>query len=205
MNTTTRSKPPKPPTKSWFPIDRRPHERALHQQMQGLRHVVDEVRQNATRGRRLSVLDAACAEGLIGLELIKAGAAKVHGVELLAERVRDAQRLAGDLPAVYEVGDLTRWQPRDRSDIVLALSILHKLPDPVATAERLARACDRMLVVRLPPAPEGREGGCIYDRRSGLRHIDLRPPLAALGFNLEEETSGYLDEWIGFWRRKWAT
>jgi trans-aconitate methyltransferase len=195
----------KPPKKTWFPVGRGPHERELRHQLQGLRHVIDEVSVARKRGKQLTVLDAACAEGLIGLELLKAGACALHGVELVPERVRDANRLRGDLPATFERGDLMRWEPARSYDVVLALSILHKLPDPLAVARRLGLACSRMMVVRLPPPKEGDEGGVIRDIRSGLKPFDLRPTLAECHLNLEEETTGYLGEWIGFWRKKWPT
>lgn len=202
MSTTTHFKPP---TKTWFDIGRGASERSKHSQMQGLRHVFDEVRTARQRGQQLSVLDAACAEGVIGLELLKAGAVALHGFELVPERVRDANRLRGDLPATFEVGDINTWHPQRSYDVVLALSILHKLPDPTTVACGLANACNRMLVIRLPPPAEGDEGGVIRDRRSNFVPHDLRAALAPLGFNLEEETSGYLKEWIGFWRKKWPT
>ncbi len=193
----------KPPTRTWFPVGRGPHERSLYHQMKGLTHVITEVGTAAKRGLRLSVLDAACAEGLIGLELLKAGADSLHGVELVPERVQDANRLRGDLPATFEAGDLTVWEPQRSYDVVLALSVLHKLPDPAAVALRLGRACARMLVVRLPPPAPGDDGGVIRDRRSGFRPCDLRAVLAECRLNLEEETRGYLGEWIGFWRKQW--
>ncbi|MBX3603206.1 MAG: class I SAM-dependent methyltransferase [Rubrivivax sp.] len=198
MSTATTIKPPK----TWFPVGSWKYERELRHQMQGLRHVLDEVRTARLRGLSLSVLDAACAEGLIGLELLKAGAGSLHGVELLPQRVADARRLAAGLPCTFEAGDLTTWRPERPFDVVLALSILHKLPDPGRVAYGLAKACDRMLVVRLPPPPEGYEGGVIVDRRSGFRPLDLREFFAPLRFNLEEETTGYLGEWIGFWRKR---
>lgn len=201
MNTATI----KPPKKTWFPVGRGEHERELRHQLQGLRHVIDDVATAKRRGQRLTVLDAACAEGLIGLELLKAGACALHGVELVPERVRDANRLRGEQPATFEQGDLTTWAPKRSYDVVLALSILHKLPDPLTVACGLANACDRMLVIRLPPPAAGDEGGVIRDRRSGMRPFDLRAALAPLRFNLEEEATGYLGEWIGFWRKKWPT
>jgi hypothetical protein len=193
------------PQRTWFPVDRGRHSRTLHQQLQGLRHVFDEVVSAKKRGRSLAVLDAACAEGLIGLELLKVGAWALHGVELVPSRVADARRLAGSALATFEVGDLNRWQAPDEFDIVLALSVLHKLPDPGAVARRLAAACSRMLVVRLPPPQQGREGWVIVDERSGGVACDLRAVLAEFDLNLEEEAHGYGSEWIGFWRKKWPT
>lgn len=201
MNTATLKRP----TKTWFPVGRGAHERLLKEQMQGLRHVVDEVSTCGKRGLRVTVLDAACAEGLIGLELLKAGACALHGVELVRERVEDANRLRGDLPASFTRADLNTWAPTRQYDVVLALSILHKLPRPLDVARRLGMACDRMMVIRLPPPADGDEGGVIRDRRSGMQPFDLRPVLAECRLNLEEEATGYLGEWIGFWRKKWPT
>lgn len=190
-------------TKSWFPVGRAAgNERTLPQQMIGLRPLVDEFRTSAKRGRPLSVLDVGCAEGLIGMEMMKAGASRLHGVELVPERVRDAQRMAiGDKRCTFEVGDLGAYQPTGLYDVVMALSILHKLPDPSAALRRLVEdVCDRMVVIRLPPG----NGPVVIDRRSGNHRHDLGAVLDSLGFNLEEETEGHLGEWIGYWRaKKW--
>jgi 2-polyprenyl-3-methyl-5-hydroxy-6-metoxy-1,4-benzoquinol methylase len=198
MSTTTTKKH----ARSWFPTGRAAgHERTLVQQMIGLRPLVDEFRTCAKRGRPLSVLDAGCAEGLIGMEMLKAGASRLHGVELVPERVRDAQRLAiGDKRCTFEVGDLSTYQPTGLYDVVMALSILHKLPDPSAALRRLVEdVCDRLVVLRLPPG-----GPVVVDRRSNNVPHDLDAVLRSLGFNLEEETEGHLGEWIGYWRaKKW--
>jgi 2-polyprenyl-3-methyl-5-hydroxy-6-metoxy-1,4-benzoquinol methylase len=188
--------------KTWFPVRQgKAHERTLAQQMVGLRPLVDEFRMCARRGRPLSVLDVGCAEGLIGMEMLKAGASRLHGVELVPERVRDAKRIAANDPrCTFDVEDAGIYKPSGTYDVVMALSILHKLPDPSAALRRLVEnVCDRMVVIRLPPG-----GPVVSDRRSGFYEHDLGAVLSSLGFNLEEETEGHLGEWIGFWRaKKW--
>lgn len=187
---------PNPP-KSWFKLDDRPHERMLTDQMRGLRPLLDEVRNARARGRPLTILDVGCAEGLIGMELAKAGAAEVHGVEIVAQRVKDANRLRGSLPCSYELGDASRYQPRKAYDVVLCLSILHKLPNPTDALLRLVgTVADKLVVIRLPPG----RGPVIIDPRSNNVPHDLGAVLAKLRFNLETETEGHLGEWIGTWR-----
>lgn len=196
-----RPAPPTKPTKTWFQVGRGDHERTITQQMTGLRPLLDEIRTAKQRGNPLSVLDVACAEGLIGMEFAKAGAEHVHGFELVPERIDDAKRLSKDLPCTWEVADVNLWQPNERTfDVLACLSILHKLPDPSATLRRLAgSSCERMVVIRLPPQMIG---GLVIDKRSGNQPHDLDKVLRSLRFNLEEETEGPLGEWTGYWRLK---
>lgn len=187
----------KPPIKSWFPMGRGEHERTLQQQLKGLRPVLDEFERARLRGAPLTALDIGCAEGLIGMECAKAGAAYVHGVELVPERVRDALRLRGSLPCAYEIGNVATYQPTKPYDVLLALSILQKLPNPSATLYRLVHSfCRRLVVIRLPPG----RGPLIVDPRSNNVPHDLDATLRQLGFRLEQETEGHLSEWIGIWR-----
>lgn len=191
------------PSKTWFPVGRGEHERTLTDQMRGLRPVVDEFRAARAKGRPLTCLDVGCAEGLIGIEMAKAGAKHVHGVELVPERVRDALRLRGSLPCTFDVGDVATYRPTASYDVILALSILHKLPDPSAALRRLVgTTCDRMVVLRLPPkdSSRNRPPWVVVDPRSGNVPHDLNLALEGLRFTLAEETEGHLGEWIGFWR-----
>src|SRR5690349_21167118 len=96
-----------------------------------------------------SILDLGCAEGLISLEMVKAGAALVHGVELEAKRVETARSLFAAHPqakSMFIAHDLNRfpelflthtadseWKDstlRNRYDIVLCLAIAMKLAQP---------------------------------------------------------------------------
>lgn len=199
MPTPTKTRPSTKPTKTWFAVGKGDHERTLTQQMTGLRPLLDEIRTAKTRARPLTVLDVACAEGLIAMELAKAGAIHVHGFELVPERVKDANRLRGSLPCSFEVADVNAYQPRQAFDVIACLSILHKLPDPSTVLHRLVgTVCDRMVVIRLPPGM----GPVIVDPRSDNKPHDLDKVLRGLRFNLEQETEGHLGEWIGYWRAK---
>jgi hypothetical protein len=195
--TAIQARAPKPPTKSWFDMKKgAAFERTLVDQMRGLRPVVDEFRQSAGKGRPLSCLDVGCAEGLIGIEMAKAGASAVLGIELVEQRVKDAMRLRGDLPCTFEVGNVAAYQPKRPYDVLLALSILHKLPNPSGTLYRLVHSfCRRMVVIRLPPG-----GPVVIDPRSNNEPHDLDAVLSDLGFNLEHEAEGSLREYIGIWR-----
>ena len=186
------------PTKTWFPMGKGDHERTLQQQMTGLRPLLDELRMSKQRGRPLTVLDVACAEGLIGMEFAKAGADWVHGFELVAERITDARRLSVGMPCSWEVADVNTYAPVRTFDVVACLSILHKLPDPSSTLRRLVGSCcERLVVIRLPPG-----GPVVIDPRSGNYPHDLDKVLRGLRFNLEQETEGPLGEWTGYWRLK---
>jgi hypothetical protein len=187
------------PTKTWFPVGRGEHERSLVDQMRGLRPVVDEFRMCRSKGRPLTALDVGCAEGLIAMEMAKAGAIHVHGVEVVAQRVADANRLRGSLPCSFDVGNVSTYSPARPYDVLLALAILHKLQDPSATLYRLVHNfCQRLVVIKLPPG----RGPLVLDPRSNNVPHDLDAVLMDLGFVLEQQTEGVRDEWIGFWRAK---
>jgi len=99
--------------KGWFSTPGRPGDRTLDQQLNGRLFM-------EARGK--TVLDVGCAEGLISIELAKAGAIAVHGVEIVPEHVKVANKLRGDLPITFEVGDANVWQPKRNYDIVIALA-----------------------------------------------------------------------------------
>jgi hypothetical protein len=183
--------------RSWFPVGKGEHERTLVDQMRGMRPVVDEFRAAKLRGRPLSGLDVGCAEGLISMEMAKAGASHMHGVEIVPDRVADASRMRGSLPCSFEAANIVTYTPAKPYDVLLALSILHKLPDPSATLYRLVHNyCQRLVVLKLPPL----RGPLVIDPRSENVPHDLDAVLQDLGFHLEHQALGHRDEWIGVWR-----
>lgn len=185
--------------KAWFDVGRGESERKLVDQMKGLRPVVDEFRAARQKGSPLTGLDVGCAEGLIAMEMAKAGAAAMHGIEVVPERVADANRLRASLPCSFEVANVCTYTPRRPYDVLLALAILHKLPDPSATLYRLVHNfCQRLVVIKLPPS----RGPLVIDPRSNNEPHDLDAVLDDLGFNLENTTTGTRDEWIGMWRAR---
>jgi hypothetical protein len=185
---------------SWFQTAKGgDYQRTLVDQMRGLRPVLDEFRASKAKGKPLTALDVGCAEGLIAMECAKAGAAHVHGIELVPQRVADGNRLRGSLPCTFELGNVATYSPARPYDVLLALSILHKLPDPSAALYRLVHNfCQRLVVIRLPPG----RGPLVVDPRSNNVPHDLDAVLGDLGFNLEHEVEGHLSEWIGVWRAK---
>lgn len=171
---------------AWFGGDR-----TVEQQLMGL----DWLWANC-KGR--TVLDAGCAEGVITVKCAQAGAIAVHGIELVPDRVKWANKLRGDLPATFEVGDMETWRPRRQYGIVLALAILHKLKDPGACAAALANAARHAIMVRLPPvgAPT------IIDRRSGFVPHRIGEVIEACGLTLVNQSNdGPYGEWVGLWTR----
>jgi hypothetical protein len=185
--------------KAWFNVGRGESERTLVDQMKGLRPVVDEFRASKARGKPLTCLDVGCAEGLIGMEMAKAGAIHVQGIEVVPERVADGNRLRGSLPCSFEVANVCTYTPKRPYDVLLALAILHKLPDPSATLYRLVHNfCQRIVVIKLPPG----RAPLVIDPRSGNEPHDLDAVLDDLGFNLENVTTGTREEWIGMWRAR---
>lgn len=183
-----------PPGKGWFEIDGRQRgDRTLAEQMQGLEPLLAEA-----PGR--SVLDLGCAEGLIALEMLKAGAALAHGAEAVPTRVAAACDLCAGWPAVFFVAELETFAaaPPDwllpAYDTVLLLSIAHKFQDPEAFIRAAARLAAETVAIRLP-AP------VLIDPRSGRRPVDVPAVLAAEGFTLWHEGPGPRGEWAGLFRR----
>jgi len=145
-----------------------------------------------------TVLDVGCAEGLIDFELIKAGAVATHGVEIRPQAVTDALNLRGPLACAFEVGDADTWKPVRPYDIVIMLALLHKLKDPSAACARYAECAKEMIVLRLPPRGDN---PAVVDGRSGNKKHDIGRVLRQAGFHQHHVTTGYLGEWVGYYKR----
>jgi hypothetical protein len=205
--------------KGWFNIPGvQQGKRNLDRQIAGL-----EIIRDACVGK--SVLDLGCAEGAISLELAKAGARLVHGVELEAQRLQVAEALFGkQCPGVsrqFIEWDLSRFdelfldatadsrppQPvlRTRYDVVLCLAIAQKLPNPGRFLRLAATLCSDLFAVRLPfPV--------IDDPRSFNLPVDVKR-MVADEFDLIQETEGYPHDvtrsyqpgdeaWLAIFRRR---
>ena len=183
-----------PPGRGWFAIaGSQAGERTLEQQLRGPDILLPEA-----PGR--SVLDLACAEALIGLEFLKAGAVLLHGVERVESRLVRARELTKGRSAAFFAADLERFASAPpvgllpAYDIVLVLSIAHKLKDPVAFIEAAAQRAGEAIAIRLPEP-------VISDRRSRFQKVDVPALMGRLGFTPIALRRGHLDEWCGAWRR----
>ena len=175
----------------WFNTRNRPGDRTLQQQLMGLDPLFAEC-----KGK--TILDVGAAEGLISIELAKAGAASVRAIEIVPGHVAVGKKLKGNLPVKLTVGDANTWVPGHSYDIVIALALLHKLRDPSAACGRFAAHCNGLMVLRLPPL----HAPTIIDERSGNVPHDIGKVMAACGFVLEREArDGPFEEWIGWFRR----
>jgi trans-aconitate methyltransferase len=179
------------PIRPWFKFDGREGDRTLDQQMLGLGLLMRSVK-NAT------VLDVGCAEGLITIEMAKVGATALHGIEIRPQAVTDANALRGDLPITFEQGDMNSWLPQRNYDVVVMLAILHKLKDPLTVLDKLLYRCRDLAVLRLPPRSDN---PVVHDARSGSKRINLKSAFTSNGFTQIHWTPGYLDEWVGYYRR----
>ena len=177
--------------KGWFVTEGRDGDRTLEQQMIGLEQLFREV-----HGK--TVLDAGAAEGLISIELAKAGAIQCVGLEIVAGHVEVGQALIGELPVTLHVANLNHYDVSQHgsADMVLALAVLHKLKDPSAVCAALARQCNDLFVIRLPPS-----GAVIVDDRSNRVPHDIGAVMEASGFTMESMTTGPFDEWLAYFRK----
>jgi 2-polyprenyl-3-methyl-5-hydroxy-6-metoxy-1,4-benzoquinol methylase len=172
-----------------------------------------------------AVLDLGCAEGAISLEMAKAGARLVHGVEVMGSRVSAAEALfqerCPDVEHLFFEWDLNRFEDLflnasfdsapdgryllTRYDIVLCLAIAQKLSNPGRFLRLASTLCSRLMAVRLP-AP------VLDDKRSMHIPVDVARMLGS-EFDLIQETEGYPRDlarpyqagdraWLGIFRRK---
>ena len=190
----------------------------LKRQMAGL----DVVRRECAGA---TILDLGCAEAFLSLQLAKAGAQLVHGVELEGSRVQAAKRIfdqqCPNVSRHFIEWDLSRFDQLflettpdsrpggvsllTRYDIVLCLAIAQKLPNPGRFLRLASTLCSDLLAVRLPfPV--------IDDERSSNIPVDVRR-MVADEFDLIQETEGYPRDlarpyqagdlaWLGIFRRK---
>lgn len=139
--------------KGWFRIDGVQNgDRTAEEQLLGLETIAAEF-----AGAR--VLDIGCAEGLIGRHCVDAwGAALVHGVTLPAYEIEEARRQCAGRPMEFFCADLrspsacqlleARLLPS--YEVVLLLSVLHKVRAPMRLLEWALRFASRTVVIRLP-------------------------------------------------------
>lgn len=177
--------------KGWFHTPGRTGDRTLDQQLNGLDRLL-----GAVHGK--TALDVGCAEGLISIEMAKAGAVAVHGVEIVAAHVAVGNKLRGDLPITFEVGDANVWRPRRHYDVIAMLALLQKVKDPTRVCAEIVEFAREMVVLRLPP----KHAPTVIDDRSGNQPHHIGETMKRAGFYLEHAGyDGAFGEWVGNYRR----
>ena len=130
--------------------------------------------------------------------LAKAGAIAVHGVEIVAAHVAVGNKLRGDLPITFEVGDANVWRPRRHYDVIAMLALLQKVKDPTRVCAEIVEFAREMVVLRLPP----KHAPTIIDDRSGNQPHHIGETMKRAGFYLEHAGyEGAFGEWVGNYRR----
>ena len=155
-----------------------------------------------------TVLDLGCAEGLIGLHMInRCGAQMVHGLSIVKTEIAVARELAKGArgPAKFFHADLNNFAKIETAnpplllpkyDVVLLLSILHKLKNPEDILNRMLKYAAATVVIRLPRP-------VIVDVRSSNRRFDVRAHMQKT-HTLVEEPKGPRDEWMGIFEPRAA-
>jgi 2-polyprenyl-3-methyl-5-hydroxy-6-metoxy-1,4-benzoquinol methylase len=114
----------------------------------------------------LSVLDVGCHYGLYLHEARKKGAGRVVGVERDIDRYTNARKIAAMLDDGVEVlrGDALTLDLDEKFDLVLFMSVLHHVNDPLTVMRRLAGLCRGTVIVEFPLhthqlRPQANKGG----------------------------------------------
>jgi len=98
-----------------------------------------------------TVLDVGTREGMFCFEALKRGARRAVGLEIFAEFVSRARKLAEilDLPAEFQQVDVDKQCPTEAFDDVLCLNLLHHVRDPFLLLERLIDLTRERLILEV--------------------------------------------------------
>jgi SAM-dependent methyltransferase len=184
-----------PMQRGWFDIPGvQEGDRTLAEQMTGLDGLAELV-----RGR--TVLDLGCAEGLIALECARMGAARVDAIDYKIEFIDRARKLklpeGATLNWFYH--NLEHGLPDGtlpQYDVVLALAIIHKMPQPAALTRLIADTARQILIVRLPLNSKG----VVRSKHNGVATCDIPADLQGAGWQLADVRFGPMNERVHFYR-----
>ena len=187
-----------PTDKGWLQVPglRPKDDRTLAEQMLGLAPALA-----FAAGK--SVLDLGCAEGLIGREFARAGAREVLGIELLNSHLEVARVACKDAPQMrFVCSHLDEYidaHPEPAQfEVVLALGIIHKLPEPKRILEYAARSATELLCFR---APAHATDGVTYSKHT-KRGVNVPETMRAQGFVEGELIPGVRGEAVQYWWKK---
>lgn len=144
-----------------------------------------------------TVLDLGTAEGLIAYEFAKAGARIVRGVDHSSAKIETASKLNQWTNVNFVCHDIGRLDfPPLEYDIVLALSIITKFPDPALVLRKAADTCKDLLLLRNASVPNP-----MYYAKHGGKECNAVDVLTERGFKAERHCPGTHDEGVWYWRR----
>lgn len=154
--------------------------------------------------RGKTVLDLGCAEGLIGREFARTGAASVLGIEVLETHLEVARKACAGYPQMRficrniltHIVKLADQKPQ-QFDIVLALGVIHKMPDPAVPLRFAAQSARELLVFR---APAKATDGIVRSKHTKIK-CNVPAVMREEGFVEEELIQGVRGEAAQYWRR----
>lgn len=187
--------------KGWFKIPGvQDGDRTLAEQMLGVREALAEC-----KGK--TVLDLGTAEGLIGREFVRAGAARCHGIDSIDDHLTVARRQCKGLPMSFQNCGLQQFGQQqmdlgrvERFDIVLALGVCHKLHDPEVGIRFAARSANERVLVRMHARSEAKDGllRSKFAKQNVCNTVEI---MTAEGFEREKVLAGPREETVWYWRR----
>lgn len=167
-------------------------DRTLAEQVTGL----DEI---AEACAKRSVLDIGCAEGLIAKWLHERGARHIDCIGVIEGELEAGRKFCAGRPIRFHRADvrngeqLSALRLRRNYDVVLLLSIVHKMRDPDVLLAWAAKRARVMMAIRVP--------GAVYkDRGAVIGEHDIVQQMAALGWALSATYPTCRDEWLGTFR-----
>jgi 2-polyprenyl-3-methyl-5-hydroxy-6-metoxy-1,4-benzoquinol methylase len=151
-----------------------------------------------------TVVDFGCAEACIAARMIECGANRVDALDCNAELLGAAMELyaehvrSGALVLHHaNLRDFLGERPADiltRYDVVLLLSIVHKMRNPLTFLRQAMAIAGDWVAVRLPKCG-------VNVTKDGAQRFDVMPVLRA-EFDLVEEPATCRGEWLGIYRRR---
>lgn len=166
------------------------HARSVEEQLKGLDPAI-----MAARGKH--VLDVGCAEGLIGRHFVDFGGAQsCDGIDNQLWLLEAARSNCVGRPMEFHFGNAEEidkwWGSRKTYDIVLLLSIIHKVHSPRRLLRAVSGLAREMIAVRVPKRS--------FHLKRGTELFDMRE-IMPKEWKLADEQLGPRGEWVGIFRR----
>lgn len=188
--------------KGWFIIPGvQDGDRTLEDQVTALKPALEEC-----KGK--SILDMGCAEGLIGLEFMRAGALCCFGIDTVGDHLAVARSQCAGLRMDFMKASVEEFDAHlmpdpfgvGQYDIVLALGVAHKLQQPRIGIELAARMSKDLVLLRRGL----RQVNGVISSKFFKGTVDSHALLRYLGFDLDMVVDGPPPhcEAVEYWRRR---